>query len=450
MRIIPLVTAAALLAGCQATSQNLVTTSSGFGSPFKDLWMPISKTELHNIDATTVEWESNDEEFYSYLDKRWWEPHKEVMSTYYPVQWSDEPDDYCMDRLIGLRKLKTFREDAGPKGEWIENQVCLHAEMYNFYRDRDVERLQTIYDYWATQPHKKYYTGDISPPDWFDNNKLFYLGNTFTVLVTHYAYNRDQFENQEVLDAWFTKWLMDNQNPNGTDKRKCPQHEPWEYTRGKKYKYAKDWDGDSCGSLTWRHANARLALGLATKNQTLFISGVRMLEIQLSMFDTNGVFMEFGTRAYMSPTYTTEVFHGIYTAKATLDQAGVDLMEIENAHGMKVHELLTGTTEWLVDPSKNPYLRGSFHGPARYSHAWQPPKTAEEIAKYRKDTFATLDYLHFSTWWFDERYDSAIPKPTKNIWSDQWQFDNGRPMIHAFNPEQGLPAMFYLEFKEKN
>ena len=423
-----------------SNSQKNAPTSNGI---YHDLWMPFSKTDLHQIDATKVKWKPAGDGFYDYLDANLYTPYAEVLSTWFDYQWSNQPDEFCFNQLITLEKQRNLREDVN---EWIDTHTCAYTEITNFYRDRDTARLQRIYDSWASEPLSKFYTGNLNPPNWFDNNRLFMLVNAFSILATHYAYNRDKFDNTEKIDHWFTSWFMQNQNPNGRDRRKCPQNEPWKYTNGKVYKYSKDWDGDSCGTLTWRGANARLALGLATGNQELFISGVRMLEIQLAMFDEDGIFVEFASRAWSSPTYTTEIFHALHTAQATLLQAGVDLMEVKNPHGKAVHELLTGPTKWLMNPSLNRYLRHSRHGAAFWPHGWHPPQSKQEYEAYWHQTSATPEYLYFSMYRFVNNYSSSVPDPGPVVWTESWNLNNGRPLWHSYNPEHGLPAQYYLDY----
>lgn len=418
-----------LVTACQTTTvpQAYGSASANTVSKFNDLWMSSSKTQLHDVDVTSINFKPVPDNF------------QQKASTYIrtisdnvgPQDWAmNKNSDVCVKQIKAMPKSAQVVSRDNP----IRNHVCVSYVMNTFYRAPYLSKIQEILDTWTEMPVEKFATSRKTPRT--DNSELYIYWLTINHLAVHYAMHRDQYTNQEAIDTWLTNWMMQNQNANGRDSRKCPQNNPSLY---KQYPKKQDWDGDACGTLAWTSSAARIALGMATNNQTLYTSGVRFLEIQMSMFDDNGVYVPLANRAFASITYTTDLYSYIDTLAIIYEQVGIDFYQVKNSHGMTMEQALVGTTTWLKDPSLNPYLLRSWHGPS--TKVTMFPYSEQEWEYYWKNADSSPLNVYCAGYTFIDKYNTVVTGDFKAS-------DCNIPLVagHIVRGHSGFPDKIYRKF----
>jgi hypothetical protein len=216
----------------------------------------------------------------------------------------------------------------------------LYAQNCNYYYRQNLfsggaEVLQEIFDYWAEQPDG---TFDLQP----NGNDQYFKSTLMSSLATTYALFYDKFSNNQKIDVFLSDWMLNNQTLIG--RKTCPFDAPETFT-------SSIFNVDSCGSNHWRLAVANFALGLRLANKQLIISGVKHLEINLSMYDMDGIFTPYATRGWDSPGYAIDNNEYISSIALMLSEVGIDLYEMKIHDGRKVRELVKNHNAWLTNPA---------------------------------------------------------------------------------------------------
>jgi hypothetical protein len=296
-------------------------------------WLPQIRSELHDLEIKSAPFSYINEELIAALvgEQQFSEPNLGNHPIGEPpnVEWVQRPMDAdCATVLRDMSPPDMSRWDAP-----LYAQNCNYNYRLKMF-DGGIDALQDIMDHWASQPLGAF---DLEP-----NGDDSYFKSTLMASVgTSYALFYDQFKNHESIDLFITDWMLNNQTIVG--KETCPFSTPESYTP---YRYIVD----SCGSNHWRLAVANIALGLRLENRQLFIAGVKHLEINLSMYDADGIFTPYATRGWDSPGYAIDNNEYISSIALMLSEVGVNLYDLKIHDGRDIGSLIDGHNAWLTDP----------------------------------------------------------------------------------------------------
>lgn len=313
---------------------NLETATSYYRQFGNRDWLPQIRSELHDLEIETAPFSYIDEDLIAALvdEQQFSEPNLGNHPVGEPpnVEWVQRPMD---------ADCATVLRDMSPPdmSSW---DAPLYAQNCNYnYRlkmfDGGIDALQVIMDHWASQPLGAF---DLEP-----NGDDSYFKSTLMASVgTTYALFYDHFKNHEPIDRFITDWMLNNQTIVG--KETCPFLAPHSYTPSR-------YIVDACGSNHWRLSVANIALGLRLESRQLFIAGVKHLEINLSMYDADGIFTPYATRGWDSPGYAIDNNEYISSIALMLSEVGVNLYDLKIHDGRAIGSLIEGHNAWLTDPS---------------------------------------------------------------------------------------------------
>ena len=246
------------------------------------------------------------------------------------VTWVRRPMDAdCTDVLKNMQPPDMARWDAP-----------LYAQNCNYHYRRQLfstglNELQSVFDFWAGQPLG---TFDLKP----NGDDAYFKSALIAQLGTTYALFYENFTNNQAIDIFFKDWMLNNQTLVGLET--CPFNTPSTFSHDR-YKV------DACGSNHWRLSVANYALGLRLGSHDLLIAGAKHLEINLSMYDPDGIFVPYATRGWDAPGYAIDNNEYITSIALMLSEVGINLYDIKIHDGRTVRALIDGHNAWLTDPS---------------------------------------------------------------------------------------------------
>ena len=299
-------------------------------------WSPLIRTKLHDIKNLKASFTYINENLVNALIPYQLDADTLPNLGFHPigdppnVKWVKKPMD--MDCTLVLKNMS-----PPDMSRW---DAPLYAQNCNYYYRQNLfsggaEVLQEIFDYWAEQPDG---TFDLQP----NGNDQYFKSTLMSSLATTYALFYDKFSNNQKIDVFLSDWMLNNQTLIG--RKTCPFDAPETFT-------SSIFIVDSCGSNHWRLAVANFALGLRLANKQLIISGVKHLEIKLSMYDMDGIFTPYATRGWDSPGYAIDNNEYISSIALMLSEVGIDLYEMKIHDGRKVRELVKNHNAWLTNPA---------------------------------------------------------------------------------------------------
>ena len=299
-------------------------------------WSPLIRTKLHDIKNLKASFTYINENLVNALIPYQLDADTLPNLGFHPigdppnVKWVKKPMD--MDCMLVLKNMS-----PPDMSRW---DAPLYAQNCNYYYRQNLfsggaEVLQEIFDYWAEQPDGNF---DLQP----NGNDQYFKSTLMSSLATTYALFYDKFSNNQKIDVFLSDWMLNNQTLIG--RKTCPFDAPETFT-------SSIFIVDSCGSNHWRLAVANFALGLRLANKQLIISGVKHLEINLSMYDMDGIFTPYATRGWDSPGYAIDNNEYISSIALMLSEVGIDLYEMKIHDGRKVRELVKNHNAWLTNPA---------------------------------------------------------------------------------------------------
>ena len=299
-------------------------------------WSPLIRTKLHDIKNLKASFTYINENLVNALIPYQLDADTLPNLGFHPigdppnVKWVKKPMD--MDCMLVLKNMS-----PPDMSRW---DAPLYAQNCNYYYRQNLfsggaEVLQEIFDHWAEQPDG---TFDLQP----NGNDQYFKSTLMSSLATTYALFYDKFSNNQKIDVFLSDWMLNNQTLIG--RKTCPFDAPETFT-------SSIFIVDSCGSNHWRLAVANFALGLRLANKQLIISGVKHLEINLSMYDMDGIFTPYATRGWDSPGYAIDNNEYISSIALMLSEVGIDLYEMKIHDGRKVRELVKNHNAWLTNPA---------------------------------------------------------------------------------------------------
>lgn len=291
-------------------------------------WVSSIRTELHDLDINTASFDFIDERLEQSLSLF---PNNEF------TMWgtSEKRDVDCKLVLKEMRPVGDFNDWEGPL--YIQN--CSYYNRQNLFNG-GIEFFQDVLNHWAKRGAASYSI----------DQRLSYDGYSKRVavasLTTTYALFYNHFTNHDDINQFLSDWLLVNQTPIKKGKKRCPVEFPPNYR-----KWRDAYETDSCGSNNWRTAIANIAFGLRTKNQDVYIAGVKQFEINISMYDSKGIFVPYASRGWDGPGYAIDNDEYISALAILFNDIGFDLYDLKVKDGQRVSELIAGHVKWLEDPS---------------------------------------------------------------------------------------------------
>ncbi|WP_438957168.1 peptidoglycan-binding protein [Cognatiyoonia sp.] len=363
-----------------ATAQELLNKLGLNAGPVDGAWGPRTDRAIHRfyteigaiydgeLDAQDIVTLEAATSYYRHFGNRDWSP--EIRSELHEIKIDAAPFSYINENLVAaLVGQQQFSEPnlgnhpigEPPNVEWVQRPMdadCaavlrdmsppdmsrwdapLYAQNCNYnYRlkmfDGGIDALQGILDHWASQPLGAY---DLKP----SGDDAYFKSTLMASVGTTYALFYDHFKNHGPIDRLISDWMLNNQTLVGRET--CPFSKPESYTPDR-------YIVDACGSNHWRLSVANIALGLRLKNRQLFIAGVKHLEINLSMYDADGIFTPYATRGWDSPGYAIDNNEYISSIALMLSEVGVNLYDFKIHDGRDIGTLIEGHNAWLNDPS---------------------------------------------------------------------------------------------------
>ena len=317
----------------------------------------------------------------------------------------------------------------------LYNQSCSYMYRRGFFSG-GLEEIQDLLNHWAAQ-ESGYYDIDLS-----QENRIYARQVSMTHMATTYAVFYDLFDNHDAINSFFKSWLLENQSNKRPDEKVCPFNNP------RSYRTQGGYAVDACGSNHWRAAVSNIALGLRLQDRDLYISGVKHLEINLSMYDKNGIFVPYASRGWDAPGYAIDNDEHIGAVAFLLETAGIDLYEVEMSSGQKVKSLIEGHQAWLRDPTlASDYILGTLtcnNTCERFTDFAQ----AGSLDQWRQDKqFSEEDILlrsfHYQMKFNKDRFPDTLS--LVDIWTEHqdlpdmyiWGQNNAFPLIFAVMSKAG-------------
>ena len=400
-------------------------------------WHPSIKTELHNTDITRASFQYVDEvlEHALALFKL-----DEVPNAGLNVIGESIDTDMEIPAVDCVKYLKNMAS-AFPKRHDDPAQVqrCNYFYRTNFFNGgREV--FQEVLDHWAEQGHKvyniNYKSGDPSSSMAENANDIYSRQVTVAQISTTYALLYNHFNNHQAINEFLINWSLENQSNTKTGVPHCPFDNPPSFAKN----YLKNpYKRDGCGSNVWRGSVAKIALGLQLNNNDLFIAGVKQFEINMSMYDENGIFVPYANRGWDSPGYAADNDEFINAIAIMLEDLGVDLYQVRVKDQTTVAELMRGHREWLNDPKKaQHYILGTLTSNGGVSVAFKNFKQAGPLDKWKEDK--AFDEVELNLRVFHFLAKNADDKVLLNAISSK-NAVSGLPVNHAWGQKSGFPVI---------
>lgn len=184
---------------------------------------------------------------------------------------------------------------------------------------------------------------------WADNNtlnpsKLSKIGDAYHKLqwlskvFTYYAYNYDQFdispERRNKIEAYLIEKALKHQPEDAIDTpRTCLSFinapENWQYGV----------TPNRCGSVNFKLAIGKVALGLRLGNNEIFQQGVRHTYRMTQYIDKNGVFVPYASKGATAWSYYVDFAGALSRLTELYKTIGFDFLAYKTPHGKTIHEV---------------------------------------------------------------------------------------------------------------
>ena len=408
-------------------------------------WHPSIKTELHNIDITGATFQYVDDVFAHALSV--FQLNKIPKGGLNVIGQSIDPNMEVPD--VDCEKYLKNIESDYPK-RWddpVQLQRCNYFYRANFFNGTK-ETLQAVLDHWAAKGPEYYKIN-------YNSEEPIY-GKQVTVaqISTHYALFYDHFKNREAIDNFLTNWSLQNQSNVRSGIPTCPFSKPSNFA--KNYEKGR-YDRDACGSNVWRGSVAKIALGLRLQNRDLFIAGVQQLEINLSMYDEDGIFVPYANRGWDSPGYAVDNDEYINAIAIMLEDLNVDLYQVRIKGKATVAELMRGHREWLNDPKKaQHYMLGTLTGNGGVSVRFNDLNQAGSLNQWKQDKqFTEIDLSLRAFHYLANQHEKINSDPIALInqlsgWLHHGPMKDGElPVMYAWGQTSGFPFILATLNKKK-
>ena len=417
-------------------ASELESKDRGKGNPN---WHPSIKTELHDIDITGASFQFVDEVLEHALAAF---KLDEVPTLGLNVVGEAVDPNMEIPEVDCKKYLKNMASDFPERHDDPgQLQRCNYFYRTIFF-DGGREVLQEILDHWAEQGHEvyniNYKPGDSSSSVNENANDIYGRQVTVAQISTTYALFYNHFNNHEAINEFLINWSLENQSNTKNGIPNCPFDNPPSFARN----YLKNrYKRDGCGSNVWRGSVAKIALGLRLKNSDLFIAGLKQFEINMSMYDENGIFVPYANRGWDSPGYAVDNDEYINAIAIMLEDLGVDLYQVRIKGQTTVAELMRGHRGWLKDPKKaQHYMLGTLTSNGGVSVLFNSFKQAGSLEKWKEEKAFDEVELNLRAFHFIAKSadDDVV---LKAISLEGTKTGGELPVNHAWGQTSGFPVI---------
>ena len=319
-------------------------------------------------------------------------------------------------------------------GDRVEaGHECEQWLRYNYFINGPAE-LQKVFDAWASRPITAH------APDVNKDSDAYFHQTVISRLATHYTLFYDTFTNNEALDAWLSQWFRTYTRHRPSNAPKCPFDNPSRYASNPD-KYVVD----ACGSNHWRNAVAKVGLGIRSGDQELYIEGVRSLELNLAMFDEDGIFVPYAARGADSPGYAIDILEYLSMLGILYGALGIDFWSLETADGRSMTYYLDSTVAWLEDPSlAKHYILGTLtcnDGACQRFDSFDDLGTLDDWRVIGQ--FEAHDLILRRYGYLFQTSPGQIPAMAEDVLPDR--YNKQLPFLFEFNQSHAVPIVAHVE-----
>ena len=360
-----------------ASSQSVAAVkwnNSGGSSNANKAWIPEIKTQLHDLDISNAKFKFVNEQLEKSLalfpenEFKFW--GTQVVGT--DVGGTKGAEQRTVDCKLILQQMRP------PSGaDWdapMYFQNCAYHYRQNLFNG-GLSFFQNILDYWAEKGADSYPIDKSSSYDGYSKR------NAVASLTTTYSLFYNHFTNHEKINNFLNNWLLANQTIVKPNKKRCPVEFPPLYR-----KQPNIYSVDSCGSNNWRTAVAAIAFGLRTNSKNVYIAGVKQFEINISMYDKDGIFVPYASRGWDAPGYAIDNDEYISALAILFKDIDFDLYQLKVKNGQTVADLTIGHTNWLETPSiAEKYILGTLTCNGGVCEPFTDFSQAGSLAQWKND-----------------------------------------------------------------
>ena len=387
------------------------------------------RTSLHDADISSANFDFVDETFLSALKQF----SEYGMPSYgWGVQGTDpgssereqEVKQFDCDVVMRNLQVEFMQKFDNP----LYNQSCAYMFRRGLFSG-GLEEIQALLDHWSSQEMGYY---DIS---YNKENTIYGRQVSITLMATTYAIFYDLFENHQAINAFFKQWLLSNERNRKHGEKRCPFSYPRNYRTQGAYVV------DACGSNHWRAAVSNIALGLRLQDRDLYISGIKHLEINLSMYDKDGIFVPYASRGWDAPGYAIDNDEHIGAVALMLETAGINLYAVRTSSGQTVQSLVEGNQAWLRDPEiASDYILGTLTCNAT-CEMFNDFSQAGSLDQWKQDKIFTeqdilLRSFHYQLKYHPDRFPNTLD--LASVWTEY----NTLPGMYVWGQNNGFPLIF--------
>ena len=394
----------------------------------KEDWISSIRTELHDVEISGAKFAFVNDSFLSGLER---------FSFYKMPEYgwdtigTDVGNNSGSTREMDCTRVMTNLQVEFEKkyDQPLYNLSCSQMYRVGLFAG-GLEQIQNTLNHWSSQEDGYY---DIKG----NYDKVTYARQvSITHMATTYAIFYDLFDNRENINKFFKSWLLSNQTNRKPGEKICPFSNP------RNYRFGENYVVDACGSNHWRAAISNIALGLRLNDKDLFISGVKHLEINLSMYDEKGIFVPYASRGWDAPGYAIDNDEHIGAVAFLLDMIGVNLYDVEMSSGQTVKELVEGHQKWLRDPTlAEEYILGTLSCNGGVCEMFDDFSQAGSLEQWKKDKDFDERNILLRSFDYQLKYHSdKYPNPLSLINFEEhhelgkdwtWGTNNAFPLIFA-------------------
>lgn len=396
-------------------------------------WIPEIKTELHDLDISNAKFKFIDEQLEKSLALF---PEDEFQFWGANISGTDPGVNHSTPtRTVDCELvLKTMQPVGGEHWEaplYIQN--CKYFYQQNLFNG-GLSSFQKVLDYWAEQGADNYPLN--RGPD-NDGNLNYAKRVAVASLTTIYSLFYEQFNNQEKINKFLSDWLISNQTVVRPNAKRCPVEFPPLY-RKDKHKYFID----SCGSNNWRTSIAAIAFGLRTQNKDVYIAGVKQFEINISMYDEQGIFVPYASRGWDAPGYGVDNDEYISALAILFNDINFDLYQLRVKNRQTVGELTRGHTNWLENPSiAEKYILGTLTCNGGVCERFTSFAQAGSLAQWKIDKQFEAHDIQLRQLYYLYKHKGLSPLDIEEI-ANNFPYGRTLPQMYIWGQTSSFPTVF--------
>ena len=404
--------------------------NSGGSSNTNEAWIPEIKTQLHDLDISNAKFNFVNEQLEKSLalfpenEFKFW--GTQVVGA--DVGGTKGAEQRTVDCELILQQMRP------PSGaDWdapMYFQNCSYHYRQNLFNG-GLSFFQNILDYWAEKGADSYPIDKSSSSDGYSKR------NAVASLTTTYALFYNHFNNHKKINNFINNWLLANQTIVKPNKKRCPVEFPPLYR-----KQPNIYSVDSCGSNNWRTAVAAIAFGLRTNSKDAYIAGVKQFEINISMYDDDGIFVPYASRGWDAPGYAIDNDEYISALAILFNDIDFDLYQLKVKNGQTVADLTIGHTNWLETPSiAEKYILGTLTCNGGVCKPFTNFSQAGSLAQWKIDRQFEAHDIQLRQLYYLFRQKKYSPSDIEEV-ALNFPYSETLPHMYIFGQTSSFPHIF--------